>query len=46
MERYDQPTVDDIVAQVEANEYKFSALVMKVVESAPFQMRTPAGVQP
>ncbi|MDA0204989.1 MAG: DUF1592 domain-containing protein [Acidobacteria bacterium] len=46
LERYDQPTVDDIVAQVGAHDYKFSALVMEIVESAPFQMRTLAGAQP
>jgi hypothetical protein len=46
LERYDQPTVDEIVAQVEANNFKFSALVMEIVESAPFQLRTPAGAQP
>lgn len=45
LERYDRPTVDEIVAQVEANDYKFSTLVMEVVESAPFQMRTPAGAE-
>lgn len=46
LERYDQPTVDNIVAQVEANNNRFSALVMEVVQSAPFQLRTQAGVQP
>jgi hypothetical protein len=45
LERYDQPTVDDVVAQVGARDYKFSALVMEIVESAPFQMRTLAGAQ-
>ncbi len=46
LERYDQPTVDHIVAQVEANDYKFSALVMEVAKSAPFRMRSAEGVQP
>jgi hypothetical protein len=46
LERYDQATVDNIVAQVEANDYKFSALVLEVVKSTPFRMRSVAGVQP
>ena len=45
LERYDQPTVDEIVADVQAQDYKFSALVMEVVQSAPFQMRTRAGAE-
>ena len=45
LERYDQPTVDKIVAEVQEQDYKFSALVMEVVQSAPFQMRTLAGAE-
>lgn len=40
LERYDRPTVDAIAKQVAANDYRFSALVMEVVKSKPFQMRS------
>jgi len=40
LERFDAPTVDGIVRDIEAKNYKFSALVMDVVKSAPFQMRS------
>jgi Protein of unknown function (DUF1592)/Protein of unknown function (DUF1588)/Protein of unknown function (DUF1587)/Protein of unknown function (DUF1585)/Protein of unknown function (DUF1595)/Cytochrome C oxidase, cbb3-type, subunit III len=39
LERYDRPVVNSIAHKVEANQYKFSALVMEIVTSAPFQMR-------
>jgi hypothetical protein len=40
---YDVETVDRIVARLEANDGKFSALLMGVIESVPFQkMRTQA----
>jgi hypothetical protein len=38
--------VDSIVKQIAANNYKFSSLVMAVVNSAPFQMRNGDVAQP
>jgi hypothetical protein len=43
LERFDRPTVDAISRQVAASNYKFSALVMEVVKSRPFQMQTVEG---
>jgi hypothetical protein len=40
LERFDRPTVEAISRQVAANNYKFSALVMEVVKSKPFQMQS------
>jgi hypothetical protein len=40
LERFDRPTVESIVRQVKASDYKFSALVMEVVKSRPFQMQS------
>jgi hypothetical protein len=37
LEYYDEHTVDDIVAKLDRGEGKFSALLMGVVESVPFQ---------
>jgi hypothetical protein len=37
-EYYDRPAVDKIVAGLHQNDLKFSALVMEVVHSLPFQM--------
>jgi hypothetical protein len=39
LERFDAPTVDGIARQIASSNYKFSALVLEVVKSAPFQMR-------
>jgi hypothetical protein len=39
LERYDRPVVEAIAADVEAADYRFSQLVMGIVESLPFQMR-------
>jgi hypothetical protein len=39
LERYDRPVVNQISRNVAANQYKFSTLVMEIVNSAPFQMR-------
>ena len=39
LEFYDKCAVDDVVASMERNRYRFSSLVMGVVKSAPFQMR-------
>jgi hypothetical protein len=53
LEYYDVETVDQIVARLESENGRFSALLMGVVESAPFQMRrnlkapaTPEEVKP
>ncbi len=46
LERYDRPTVEAISRQVKASEYRFSALVMEVVKSKPFQMQTVEGARP
>ncbi|WP_435018845.1 DUF1592 domain-containing protein [Tundrisphaera sp. TA3] len=43
LDYYDIETLDAIVARLKANDGKFSALLMGVIESAPFQKRrTPA----
>ena len=39
LERSDAPAVDRIVGQVAAADYRFSALVLAIVSSEPFQMR-------
>ena len=39
IERYDKPTVKKIAANVAANNYRFSSLVLEIVNSLPFQMR-------
>jgi cytochrome c553 len=38
-EYYDQPAVREIRRQVERNDYKFSSLVLAIVNSVPFEMR-------
>jgi hypothetical protein len=45
LERFDRPTVDAISRQVAANNYRFSSLVLEVVKSTPFRMKT-LDVQP
>jgi hypothetical protein len=42
-EYYDRCAVDQIVARLEQNEYRFSELVIGVVQSAPFQLRRGEG---
>ena len=39
LEYYDQPVVRDIRRQAEKNDYKFSSLILAVVNSVPFEMR-------
>ncbi|MFN0108833.1 MAG: DUF1592 domain-containing protein [Blastocatellia bacterium] len=39
LERYDKPVVKQIARNVAAKEYKFSSLVMEIVNSLPFQYR-------
>jgi hypothetical protein len=39
LEAYDRRTVKTIATRLAANDYKFSSLVLEIVNSAPFQMR-------
>ena len=39
MEYYDAPAVRAIVREARNNDFRFSALILGVVKSAPFQMR-------
>jgi len=39
LERYDRPTVRQIARRVAVKEFKFSSLVMEIVNSLPFQYR-------
>lgn len=39
LERYDKPAIKKIAASVAANEFRFSSLVLEIVNSLPFQMR-------
>ena len=41
LERSDNAAVDSIVQEVKANNYRFSALVLDVVKSKQFRMRSP-----
>jgi len=41
VESYDAPAVRAIVADAAAADYRFSAIVLGIVRSAPFQMRRP-----
>lgn len=43
VEHFDRCAVDKIVKALEQNEYRFSILLMEVVKSEPFQMRTATG---
>jgi hypothetical protein len=43
LERYDRKTVKAIAARLPAQEYRFSALVLEIVNSLPFQMRNTEG---
>ena len=39
LERYDRPTVQSIVRQISGDDYRFSKLVLSIVNSLPFQMQ-------
>jgi hypothetical protein len=39
LERYDRPVVAEIAAKLPSHDYKFSGLVLDIVNSLPFQMR-------
>lgn len=41
LQTYDRPAVSAIVSEVEKNDYRFSALVLGIVRSMPFEMRSP-----
>ena len=46
LERYDTKTVKLIVSRLPAKDYRFSALVLEIVKSLPFQSRRPATMDP
>jgi len=46
LERYDRPAVDAICAAAAENGYRFSELVVRIVESDPFTMRRGDGGKP
>ncbi|MGH9674815.1 MAG: DUF1592 domain-containing protein [Bryobacteraceae bacterium] len=46
LEPYDKGAVDEIMSQTRALQYRFSAMVMGIVQSRPFQMRAAAGGKP
>jgi len=41
LERYDTKTVKAIAARLPASDYRFSALVLEIAKSLPFQSRRP-----
>jgi len=40
LEPYDRRTVEDIVRKMQQNNYRFSTLVLEIIGSKPFGMRT------
>ena len=40
MEYYDAPAVRKIVRDAEKDDYRFSSLILGIIESLPFQMRS------
>jgi hypothetical protein len=42
VEYYDKCAVDKVIAALDKNDYRFSALILEVVKSEPFLMRTAA----
>ncbi|MDX1965148.1 MAG: DUF1592 domain-containing protein [Pirellulales bacterium] len=46
LEEYDEVTVDRIAAAMASQDYRFSALLTEIVNSAPFQQKRGAGVRP
>ena len=44
LEPHDQPAVRRIVASAAADDYRFSALVLGIARSVPFQMQTQRSV--
>jgi hypothetical protein len=45
VEYFDMPVVRRIVHESEASNYRFSDLLMRIVMSEPFQMRTKEGLE-
>jgi hypothetical protein len=43
LERYDRPAVKSIVKDIAADDYRFSDLVLEIVNSMPFEMRRTSG---
>ncbi len=43
LEYYDGPTVRQLIRGIAEKDYRWSALLLGIVESAPFQMRSAAG---
>jgi mono/diheme cytochrome c family protein len=46
LEQYDTKTVKLIASRLPAKDYRFSALVLEIVKSLPFQSRRPAAMDP
>lgn len=46
LERADRPVVGQIAQRVAANQYRFSTLVLGIVDSLPFQQRRSASIPP
>jgi len=40
VEHYDAPAVREVVREARADDYRFSRLILGIVNSTPFQMRT------
>ena len=45
LEYYDRCAVDEIMAALSKNEYRFSTLILSLIKSSPFQKRTKRGDQ-
>jgi len=43
VESFDQPAIRQIVSRLPADDYRFSSLVLEIVNSSPFQMQRGAG---
>ena len=43
IEYYDQPTVENIIRQLETQNYRFSVLITEIVKSDPFRLRRGLG---
>ena len=39
LESYDGPAIREIMREAEANDYRWSSVILGVVQSMPFQMR-------
>jgi hypothetical protein len=39
LETYDRPAVDEITNRLADEDYRFSSMILGIVESMPFQMR-------